>query len=502
MTQKPLPPKRARIPTELGRLQTLPEGDGAYAFFGKGPRLLVIGLGPDPRALAFARDFEDAGISYLECPGVLARIQPPESWKRIFSLPAWLAENGCGRIAFYTPGLRFFPSFYAPLWAMLQLKDAPAPGFREKTVLLPGDEGTLLTREVAQAFQTLGFQAAPLPAAADPPRLARLLREWAPALFFSINFRGLDDYGEAWHLLRAAQVPVAVWCVDNPWHLVSRLRSPFWKECPLFVTDPAFVPGLKAAGAKNARFLPLAAGQHFFYLPDARPGVPLQPLVFVGRSAFPNKAGFFAGLALNDAEHEEIRQALLHGERRDFFYWESRRLDAGGQPQDLWPGSRARQTGFLAEESSRAWRRLCLAAACETGISVFGDSGFADIVPEADLHPPVDYYGQLPRLYAAARYSLALTSLLLPKGLNQRHFDVWAAGGMLVSDNTPGLALFPPRLTEEIVFRAPGELPGLINRLERDATLRQDLKKAWRQEILASHTYEARLASLLDALSL
>lgn len=501
MTKKPIPPRRARIPTELGRLQTLPEGDGAYTFFGDGSRLLVIGLGPDPHALAFTRNFEDTEICYLECPGMLAHVQAPKHWKRIFSLPAWLAENGGGKIAFYTPGPRFFPSFYAPLWAMLQLKDAPPPAPAEKTVLLPGDAGGLLTKEATQAFQTLGFRTAPLPAAADISRLARLLREQRPALFFSINFRGLDDYGEAWHLLRAAHVPVAIWCVDNPWHLVSRLRSPFWREAPLFVTDPAFVPGLKAAGAKNTRFLPLAAGQHFFHFPAVELKLPLQPLVFVGRSAFPNKAGFFAGLTLKEAEQEEIRQALLRGERRDFFYWASR-PDVGCQPQNFWPGTQVRRTGFLAEECSRAWRRLCLAAAREQGISVFGDRGFADIIPEEDLYPPIDYYGQLPRLYATARYSLALTSLLLPKGLNQRHFDVWAAGGMLVSDNTPGLALFPPRLTEEIVFRTPGELSGLIDRLERDASLRQDLKKAWRQEILASHTYKARIAALLEALSL
>ena len=43
----------------------------------------------------------------------------------------------------------------------------------------------------------------------------------------------------------------------------------------------------------------------------------------------------------------------------------------------------------------------------------------------------------------------------MSEALTQRHFDVWAAGGFLLTDRTPGLDIFPRELVEPIVLRPP-----------------------------------------------
>jgi spore maturation protein CgeB len=132
---------------------------------------------------------------------------------------------------------------------------------------------------------------------------------------------------------------------------------------------------------------------------------------------------------------------------------------------------------------------------------VFGDTGWRDVLPEdTDFRGPVDYYGPLAAIYAQAQAVLGCTSPLLPAGLTQRHFDVWAAGGLLLSDATPGLSLFPDELTREISFAHPGRIGGMFQRFEHRPAERADLIRAWRELILAEHTYAHRAATVLDCL--
>ena len=90
------------------------------------------------------------------------------------------------------------------------------------------------------------------------------------------------------------------------------------------------------------------------------------------------------------------------------------------------------------------------------------------------------------------------TSPLLPRGLTQRHFDVWAAGGVLATDATPGLDLFPKALTRPMTFTGPGDIGRRARELARDTALRAELRAGWREELLARHLYTHRLSRLLD----
>lgn len=507
-------PDRISIVNELGRTQALADCRESYSRFGEkqGPALF-LGLGPSPWRLPTFLAQPWSKCFYVECPQ--CQEQMPPHWRE--SIPAefqplplstFMDGTWPGPVFFYMPGLKHFPSFWGPVWAkavMDDLRAAPAPGgrpARERRVILPGTSRSLLVPELRQAFEQSGYAVTVMEPSEIEENLSEMVSGGAPELFFSVNFQGLDEFGRTFYVLREAGVRVAAWCVDNPFHLISRLRAPFWRSMSLFVTDDWFVKPLADHGAASVHHLPLAANPRFF---EAKPALApegtrdlAEMLVFVGRSEFPGKRGFFSGCLPPAELAATARDMVLRGERPDFAWW-TKNLGI----TNLWPDNAVRMAGCGAEEAGRNRRTTVLTTLSrELDLAVYGDGRWAEVLPGGACRGPLDYYGALASVYAASGISLNITGLLLPHGLTQRHFDVWAAGGFLVSDDTPGLGLFPDELVREIVFPHPEGAVSLCRRLLADPALRADLTRAWRREILARHTYAARVADVLEHLAL
>lgn len=382
-------------------------------------------------------------------------------------------------------------------------------------IILPGTGAELLRRELALGFAACACRVSHLhpEALADlNEKSADLLADGGPALLFSVNFQGLYPLRERLDLLRRFGVRAAVWFVDNPWNILSGVRDPRWKSLPLFVSDQSFIEPLRAHGAGQVFHLPLAASFELFAPNKVRdaafaPPADAAPLCFVGRSAFPGKELFFKGLTLPGELAGQIPALLSEGCRPDLLWWEKR---LGLEQTAFWPGKKSRLAALGAEESNLAWRARCLeraavagsgllrAASHLPGLDIYGDDGWAALLPAgARLRPPVDYYSRLPGIYAAAPYCLCLTSLQLPKGLNQRHFDVWAAGGFALFDKTPGLDIFPADLVRPLSFGRAQELPDLVEKLEK-SNGRAALQRQWRNCLIDAHTYAHRARTVLE----
>ena len=480
--------RRFRLADELGCSQT-PEGGHATVRRAHNRQWLVLGLGPDPEGLA-AELPPGSEVSYLECPaffeqaGAAWRSTIPNGWRRVDAFDPQIDQN----VLLYQCAMQLFPGFWGPVWAALVLPAFATSGRTgRRTVLVSAQESRLVGAEVVEALREEGCMVLPV----DVGELAALLRHSRPDLFLSVNFAGFDLYGVAQLLLARAGVPVAVWCVDNPFHSLSGLKSNFWKEVHLFVTDQWFVEPLKRHGAKSVHHLPLAANPDFFRATADRPELG-DKLLFVGRSAFENKDLFFSGLTVPPDTWNQAQHMLAVGQRPDFAWW----ADALGI-QALWPGLQSRRAGFGADQSGLVWRCMVIARAGAGGnVVVCGDNAWRDHVDEAfPLLPCVDYYGPLANMYASARFVVGTVSPLLPHGLTQRHFDVWAAGGCLLTDATPGLDMFPKELTRPVTYRKADEILPLAASLENERT---DLTAAWRELIGREHTYRHRIRSLFD----
>lgn len=409
-------------------------------------------------------------------------------------------------------------------------------------VVIPDSGAELLRTELAQGFAEAGCRVSRVHPASlldsRNPRSLRHLADSGPFLLFSVNFQGLNPLRQTLEIVEQSGGIAAVWCVDNPWNLLAGVRDPRWKGLPIFLTDASFIRPLKEHGALLAHHLPLAASPELFGPSSTRqsafpPPDDLAPFVFVGRSAFPGKDAFFAGQAVPEKLRWQAVDMLSQGLRPDLSWWEK---ELGCSTTSFWPGKTARRPALGAENANLVWRSLCLTAAATAGLDmhfhsgnsgcrelenvpigkdsmdnfsdarypgldIFGDPGWRRELPASvRLRLPVDYYARLPGIYVAARYSLCLTSLQLPEGLTQRHFDVWTAGGVCLSDATPGLKLFPEELVRPITFRKPDDIGTVAERLEKSYS-RQTLVADWQNHLKDRHTYAHRARSVLETVA-
>lgn len=486
-------PERIRIKNESGQPQSLPEGERYFQDLGGAGEILFLGLGPNPELAANL--FPQAeNLYYMDCPELSA--QQPEGYTipdRFTQISSKEADPSEFRTVLYTPGKRLFPSFWEPILSRLSIARAGIMRKRRtKTVWLPGDGNSLLLPELCRAFETEGFSYKVIEPDAMRKELLSLLRSELPELVVSINFNGLDNAGETFFMLREAGIKVAVWLVDNPFHVISGIKSNYWREVPLLVTDHWFIPVLKDHGAQKVGHLPLATDPHIFNKEAVPYPLLEERVVFVGRSSFPAKDNFFSGCTFNAQDETAAIGAINRKKKPDFEWWAKRdRLD------EFWPGRKVRTTGFRTEQSGLLWRILSLQNAGDK-LTVFGDDGWNNYLPEADIRPPVDYFTILPSVYAGAGISLNMTSPLLPCGLTQRNFDVWAAGGFLLSDYTEGLSIFPKELVEHCSFKTPDELPAKIEFIQSRPKLGIELSKIWHKVIMDYHTYTERIHKLLS----
>lgn len=377
---------------------------------------------------------------------------------------------------------------------------------------MPDSGRDLLRAELSLALSQLGFEVvSPHPDSLlrpeHPDYLPRLLDK-GPDLFLSVNLQGILPGGENTRALQDSGVKTVVWFVDNPWHILSGMRAPGWRSFTLAVTDHTFIAPLVHAGAKNVLHLPLAVSPEHMQAPENAGVLELRELVFVGRTYFPGRDSFFEGQEI-PPEIMDTATGLLHdgfrqdASRPDFTWW-TQQLGFSKLQDGFWPGKKSRKPGWGAAQCNALWRSACLKAAATSpgGLTLFGDSGwqqeFEALGIKADLRGPVDYYGSLPAIYSQAGFTVNLNSLLLPAGLSQRIFDVWAAGGFCLTDYSGGLGIFPEELLSPICFAAPHDLPELAADLKNRPEYKEELQNAWQEHILAEHTYRSRLEKLLE----
>ena len=506
-------PKRWQAPDFTGQMLSLSSDWSSWQELKSGQGVLLLGLGPCIFD-SFPNDLLQTKVFWFEPNLLVPEAAPnlPKLWQKVELADLGPIFQDCA-VWFYRLNLRLKPKFWGELLGRLfatsltpdQTKlsdqsDQPKIFNQKKlseepktpTILLSGDDSVLLYREVAEALEELGFKKI-LPLAAQTEReLADLLGGAKPKLALAINGQGLDPDGRLFYFLKAQQIPVAIWFVDNPWHILSQFKLPWWQEAHLFLTDPSFIPEIKAQGAKKVYFLPLACAQHMWQ--DLPSVLGHSAPLFVGRLAFPGKAKFFAASHI-PKEYTLLSQEMLAGNKPPHVQFWYAKL----KPK-LWPGHAARLAGACAEWATQLNRVRWLKIGLNLGFQIIGDETWKSFFPDLELRPPVDYYETLPKLYAQALCVLNVTSLQLPRGLNQRHFDVWAAGGFLLTDLTDALEIFPKDLVAPIALKDPASLLAALKALTANLEQTRSLRQAWRSHLAANHLYRHRLERMFNFL--
>lgn len=339
-------------------------------------------------------------------------------------------------------------------------------------------------------------------------RLLHAVLSFKPDCILTLNHLGIDREGVLINLLERLQLPLASWFVDNPQliiHLYKNLISP-WTA--LFTWDADNLPELRAQGYEHVNYLPLGTNPARF-----RPNLEKLP-----SRLFPARISFVGNSMVYKVEQKlrknEFPDALLTGYHetaaaftaspqrsiRRFLLNAPHLADAyEALPTDE---MRLEYEAMLTWEATRQYRAACVAAILPFSPVIVGDTGWkaifrADEHVSWQLHPEVSYYDELPRVYPFSEVNFNCTSQQMKGAVNQRIFDVPAAGAFVLTDWREQMdALLEPG-REVIAYHSPEEAADLAAYYLSHPAEREQIAKAGRQRVLAEHTWEKRLTSII-----
>ena len=323
-----------------------------------------------------------------------------------------------------------------------------------------------------------------------------------PDFVLTINHLGVDKEGILTDLLARLELPLASWFVDNP-HLILYVYGNLSSDwVTLFTWDADNIESLKTKGFGRVHYLPLATDPHRFAF--AAGAEPVRDVAFVGNSMVHKvraKLERYAFPPELSRDVEALGRAFMEsGELSvgDFLANERpRHAEAFG----ALPGADAR----LAFETLVTWQATLLYRLQRVERllpftpMLVGDPGWHELLPRGGwtYHRELNYYDDLPRFYPATRVNFNCTSQQMKGAVNQRVFDVPVCGGFLLTDHRRQMEdLFEPG-REIVCYREPGEIQDLVRHYLARDDARRAVTEAARKRILAEHTYDLRLASLV-----
>ena len=167
-------------------------------------------------------------------------------------------------------------------------------------------------------------------------------------------------------------------------------------------------------------------------------------------------------------------------------------------------GSMERRLAFetmITWEATRQYRAACLRPILDFNPLLVGDKGwrltFPDAPPGVRLHAELSYYTDLPFFYPLSEINFNCTSAQMKGAVNQRVFDVPAAGAFVLTDWRAQMDdLFEPE-KEVIFYRSPEEVPELLKYYLAHPQERGRIAAAARKRVLAEHTYAHRLQTII-----
>jgi spore maturation protein CgeB len=132
-----------------------------------------------------------------------------------------------------------------------------------------------------------------------------------------------------------------------------------------------------------------------------------------------------------------------------------------------------------------------------------GDTGWQELLsahPGWRYHPELSYYDDLPDFYPLSDINFNCTSQQMKGAVNQRVFDVPCCNAFLLTDHRRQVEdLFEPG-AEIVCYATPDDIPELVERYLADPAARARVASAARKRVLAEHTYDHRVASLMETM--
>ena len=337
-------------------------------------------------------------------------------------------------------------------------------------------------------------------------RLIKTIVEFRPDFVLTINHLGFDRDGVLTGFLEQIQMPFASWYVDSPMMIIRHFQENRSPWLSIFLWDNDYVREIGDLGYEQVHYLPLGTDDSLFrpYAATELAGADRFGLSFVGNSMTKAVAKQWAKLGLDKSLSRKVdRAAELYAARSDHRVRPA--LDRAGLLAE--PSVAGLDEPELIDlETLVLWRATQLyrldmvRGLADHDPTIAGDDNWRGMVdsPPFRLHPPVNYYDQLPAFYNASLVNFNATSLQMKSGLNQRIFDVPACGRFLLTDRRDQLDFHFEPGKETVVYDSPEEAGELAGFYLTHEPARRATAEAARARVMKQHTYRHRLTEMID----
>lgn len=376
-----------------------------------------------------------------------------------------------------------------------------------------------LTGEITSAcqrlgipFETLTISDGEVHRAGFVETLLEAITRFQPDFVFTINHLGVDREGVLIDLLEKIELPLASWFVDNPMLILAMYDKLISPITSIFTWDHDNIPALKEMGFTHVEYLSLGTdtarfvppGKKFRQNPDWQADVS-----FVGNSMLRKVASRLEKIVVPNTLVDNLPVAAAA-------FGESSERSIPAFLQQCFPQlfqayesiphaeNRLGYQAALTWEATRQYRFSCVQAMFPFQPLIVGDTGWEDLIPASVIwkkHSELNYYTDLPLFYPCSKINFNCTSKQMKGAVNQRVFDVPAAGAFLLTDYREQVEnLFEPG-KEIICYHSPEEAEELIARYLNNPAERKKIAEAAYKRILREHSYEHRVRTLIEAMS-
>lgn len=340
-------------------------------------------------------------------------------------------------------------------------------------------------------------------------RISSAINTFRPDFVLTVNHLGVDQEGVLNTLLRKFQLPLASWFVDNPLLTLPLYQAQPNDNTTIFTWDADRMDSLCEMGFSNTFHLPLGTDQTRF-LPSkgCTESKWARDISFVGNSMVHKTAKRMevAGISgLLAEKYKEAAHAFGQGTEHSVVnFLKTNYPEMLPEYENLViPQRKLAFETMVIWQATLEYRLSCVKKTLRFNPMIVGDDGWKQLLTAEDTweyHSELSYYEDLPRFYPCSKINFNCTSQQMKGAVNQRVFDVPACNGFILTDHRYQMEkLFEPD-TEIAVYKSQEEIPQLIDKYINDETARQKIIKAARKRILAEHTYDCRINTLINCM--
>ncbi|WP_320174217.1 glycosyltransferase [Maridesulfovibrio sp.] len=340
-------------------------------------------------------------------------------------------------------------------------------------------------------------------------RVSSAINTFRPDFVLTVNHLGVDQEGVLNTLLHKFQLPLASWFVDNPLLTLPLYQTQATENTTIFTWDADRMDSLREMGFNKIFHLPLGTDQTRF-LPSkgCTESKWARDITFVGNSMVHKTAkrmevARISGLLAE--KYQEVAHAFGESNEHSVVnFLENKYPELIPEYEALViPHRKLAFETLVIWQATLEYRLSCVKQTLDFNPMIVGDDGWKQLLANEstwEYHSELSYYEDLPRFYPCSKINFNCTSQQMKGAVNQRVFDVPACNGFILTDHRYQMErLFEPG-KEIAVYNSLEEIPQLIDKYLNDETARKDIVKAARKRILAEHTYDCRIKTLIDCM--